>query len=253
MKRGSCCQYGYEPFSFNSGCCDLKYAEIKACYQHSYNEAFKEFPKCFLKHFALTCTLKCSLLESHWAHWAQGHCWGLGLKKQRLIKTCLWQMNQIASIIVCPLLLKCHPSCTRQTPLDYDQLKLSWNQFFMSPKWMWSYFRPSGLLRKKRIICFLQKRCRKPPTARSLVWSLLQKMSICVWKWDENSFTQPILLFLQELKLLSISVLWGIWTSTTENVFVYFYLTFLLPTKSKRRLNVTIRTVMQVRVQCCRV
>lgn len=53
----------------------------------------------------------------------------------------------------------------------------------------------------------------------------------------------------QVLKLLSISVLWGIETRT-EKVSVYFHLTCLLPTKSKRRLNVTMRTVMQVRVQC---
>lgn len=72
-------------------------------------------------------------------------------------------MNRAASITAFPSLFECHPCCTRQPPLDYDKLKLSWNQFALSPKWLCSCFRPSGLLgKRKRLICFLQKRCREP-------------------------------------------------------------------------------------------
>lgn len=121
-------------------------------------------------------------------------------------------MNRAASITVSPSLLKCHHCCTRQTPLDYDQLKLSWTQFFLSPNQLWSYFRASGLLRKKKEThLFSSKKVQRAPNSwlsdgNILAWSLLQKTSICLWKSDENTFTQAALPFHQELKLLSISV-----------------------------------------------
>lgn len=98
-------------------------------------------------------------------------------------------MNRAASITVSPSLLKCHHCCTGQTPLDYDQLKLSWNQFFLSPKRLRSYFRPSGLLRKKKKPhLFSSKKVQRAPNSwlsdgYILAWSLLQKTSICLWKW----------------------------------------------------------------------
>lgn len=60
-----------------------------------------------------------------------------------------------------------------------------------------------------------------------LAWSLLQKTSICLWKSHENVFTQPALLFHQELKLLSISACGGvaahIITKMLTHDFDYYY------------------------------
>lgn len=100
-------------------------------------------------------------------------------------------MNRAASIMASPSLFECHPCCTWQPPLDYDKLKLSWNQFDLSPKWLCSYFRPSGLLgERKRLICFLQKRCREPPTAGS-------QMEIF---WFDHDYKRRASVFENEMK-----------------------------------------------------
>lgn len=98
-------------------------------------------------------------------------------------------MNRAASITVSPSLLKCHHCCTRQTPLDYDQLKLSWNQFFLSPKWLRSYFRPSGLLRKKRSSFVFFKKGAESPQQLALRW--IHSGLIIITKDEHLSLKKP--------------------------------------------------------------
>lgn len=131
-------------------------------------------------------------------------------------------MNRAASITVSPSLLKCHHCCTRQTPLDYDQLKLSWNQFFLSPKWLWSYFRPSRLLRKKKkLICFLQKRCREPPTAGSQMDTF----------WLDHYYKRRASVFEKAMKTSSPNPLCRFTRSRSSRVFQYR--SVLLPRTTK--------------------
>lgn len=63
--------------------------------------------------------------------------------------------------------------------------------------------------KKKKLICFLQKRCREPPTAGSQMDTFwldhYYKRRASVFE-NENVFTQLALPFHLELKLLSISV-----------------------------------------------